>query len=252
MRESTVQQLNALNHTFYETIAMQWHQSRKTAWSGFARVLDALPAEPTSVLDVGAGDGRFAAYLSERLATPFEYTGIDASQALLELARARKLAASCRFVHADFLRDDQWEPKQRFSLIVLLGVLHHVPSLALRTRLLTRVAARLAPGGSLALTFWRLAEDARFARRRLPVTTYNATASQPIPHDDLEPGDTLVRWGAGDAPPRYCHMADDAEIAALVASTGLEAYARFRSDGRGDALNEYVILRAAEPQARHP
>jgi hypothetical protein len=81
-----------------------------------------------------------------------------------------------------------------------------------------------------------LDEDPRFASRIVPCTL--------VPSEDLEPGDTFLRWGAADAPPRYCHFADAAEVLALCDTTGLSRVAHFRSDGRGDALNEYVVLRS--------
>jgi SAM-dependent methyltransferase len=176
-----------------------------------------------------------APYLAAQLSSPFTYRGVDFSTPLLDLARARQLGVQCQFVEADIL-DEAWNPATGFDLIVVLGVLHHVPSIALRKRLLAKLATALAPGGTLALTFWRLDEDPRFASRIVPCTL--------VPSEDLEPGDTFLRWGAADAPPRYCHFADAAEVLALCDTTGLSRVAHFRSDGRGDALNEYVVLRS--------
>ena len=244
MRAATVDALNALNRRFYAASALEFHETRKAPWPGFERTLAALPSPPTSVLDVGAGDGRFAAFLLERCPTPPQYLGVDFSHELLSLAEQRELGSHCRFVHADVLHDD-WQPTGRFALIAAFGLMHHVPSLALRKRLLSKLAAHLEPGGYLVVTFWRLPEDPRFERRVLPIATYNRDAPTVIPVEDLEPGDTLLRWGAGDGPPRYCHFVDDAEISVLCAATGLTVTARFRSDGRGDALNDYVVLRGA-------
>src|SRR4051794_22479778 len=194
MQPSTMYALNALNHAFYESIADEWQASRKAPWPGFSRVLDALPAPARSVLDVGAGDGRFGAFLLERAPSVLEYLGIDASQALLRRAHARALGTAYRFEHGDFVHSDGWEPATQFSLVVLFGVLHHVPSRARGEHLVQRMAARVAAGGCLALTFWRLQDDARFERRVWPLASYNQTAQQPIPPDDLEPGDTLLHW----------------------------------------------------------
>jgi tRNA (uracil-5-)-methyltransferase TRM9 len=245
MRDSTVHQLNALNRTFYDSIADEWHESRRAPWPGFSRVLAALPCTPARVLDIGAGDARFAEFLVRELHSPFEYLGIDSSTQLLAKAEERTLDARCVLEQVDFIRDTQWRPTRPASLITLFGVMHHVPSLALRAQLLMRFATWLAPGGCLAITFWMLSEDPRFSRRVLPWTEYNATSPTPIDETDLEPGDTLLRWGSGEAPPRYCHFANDAELFALLATSQLSLRQRFRSDGRGDVLNEYVILEAS-------
>jgi hypothetical protein len=127
-------------------------------------------------------------------------------------------------------------------LICLLGVLHHVPGRATRQALVSALAAKLAPRGVLALTFWRLPEDPRFASRVVDLVRYNARAERPIASDQLEPGDTLLRWGDAGAPPRYCHFPDASEVLQLLAATGLRPLERYRADGRGEQLNEYALL----------
>lgn len=248
MKRETVLALNELNQVFYARIARQWSETRRYAWPGFTRVLEVAP--PTAagafrVLDAGAGDGRFAAFLHERLSPPpagLAYLGIDASAALLSTARTRQLGAAYRFDTADFIRDEAGLPEGPFELIVLFGVLHHVPSFALRRGLVERLARRTAAGGHLALTFWRLDRDARFAKRVRSIARYNRVAARPIEESDLEPGDTLLAWGEDEAAVRYCHFADASETEALIDAAGLPTIARFEADGRGGRLNEYVVF----------
>jgi SAM-dependent methyltransferase len=248
MEVSTVRALNALNRRFYAAIADEWQASREHPWPGFERVVQAAVAtghDKLRVLDVGAGDARFAEYLTARCTMPFEYVGIDASRELIARAQNRKLSPSCTLQHADFVEQADWLSALQLrpqSLAALFGVMHHVPSLALRKQLLATVASALAPRGLLAITFWRLHQDERFAKRVVSWEDYNYRAARPIAESELEPGDTLLTWSDGDAPPRYCHFADDAEIEELAASTGLRTLERFRSDGRGGQLNEYLIL----------
>jgi SAM-dependent methyltransferase len=249
MRRQTVLALNALNQAFYAAIAPEWSETRRHAWPGFGRVLEVARdrvgrAGRLHVLDVGAGDGRFAAYLSQqRSAAGVEYLGIDASAALLEHARARELGPGFRFQHADFIRQPlpAAGPEGGYHLIGLLGVLHHVPSFACRAELLRQLAGQLAPRAVLAITFWRLDRDVRFASRCLDWARYNAEASQPIDLLDIEPGDTLLRWGAGDAPPRYCHFPDARETEALLEASELDVIDRFKADGKSGELNDYVL-----------
>ena len=252
MNEATVQALNALNRAFYAVNADEWQAKRAEPWPGFARVLEAALARsggaPLRVLDVGAGDGRFGEFLCER-SVELQYTGVDASAELLARAAARTLTTRCKLVHADVVEEPQWLPALGLppqSLVTLFGVMHHVPSLALRKQLLATLAQALAPNALLAVTFWRLHHDARFSRRVVPFAAYNASAREPIPESEFERGDSLLGFGEHDGPVRYCHFADDAEIEALVAASGLSVTQRFRSDGRGGALNDYLLL------ARHP
>jgi hypothetical protein len=102
--------------------------------------------------------------------------------------------------------------------------------------LLAQLAQLVAAGGTLALTFWRLDRDPRFAKR------LRAFADYDLPEADLEPGDYLLGWSTA-GPPRYCHFPDASETEALIASAHWPVHARFQADGRGNALNEYVLLR---------
>jgi SAM-dependent methyltransferase len=248
MKRETVLALNALNQAFYAAIAPEWSDSRRHPWPGFERVWSHARARrpspaPLRVLDVGAGDGRFAAFLDARQAEAesFDYLGIDASERLLDHARSRALGARVRFERADFLRDERALPAGAFDLIALFGVLHHVPAFERRRQLLADLAQRVAAGGLLAVTFWRLDRDARFAKRVRSFAEYNAHATEPIDEADLEPGDTLLAWGEQTAL-RYCHFPDAREIEALIQAVGLRVLDRFEADGRGDALNEYVVF----------
>jgi len=250
MNRPTQLALNTLNRAFYASIAAEWSESRKTPWPGFARIVARLPQLAAdgcklSVLDVGAGDGRFAAYLHATSRATLHYHGIDTSPALLEHARARELGSNFRWSERDFVSDAASDalPEGRFDLVALLGVLHHVPGEQTRHALLRELAARVSDTGILALTLWRLPDDPRFASRVISLASYNETAAVPIEPSELEPGDTLLRWGAGpNAPRRYCHFPSESETDSLLRAMPLRIVERFRADGRGAQLNEYVLL----------
>jgi SAM-dependent methyltransferase len=244
MNRATQLALSRINQRFYARIADEWSHKRKHAWPGFERVLAAVRGEPQHVLDVGCGDGRFAQFLSERSAG-LSYLGIDNSPALLDYARQRRLAPSYRFEQLDFVGSPIGDRlgQQRFQLIALFGVLHHVPGSSERSALVRALADRLAPDGLLVFTVWRLDEDPRFASRKIAFTNYNRSAAEPIDLDQLEPGDHLLRWDQA-ATPRYCHFPDSAELSQLIAQTGLAEHGRFRADGHLNRMNEYVVLRA--------
>jgi hypothetical protein len=228
--------LNAINKTFYARMADEFSASRRHDWPGFRRMLARLatrkPRAPLRVLDVGAG-------LQSVWPEAIEYVGIDACPALLARARQRALSSNFQFREADLIESPLRAalPDGPFDLVALFGVLHHLPAQTFRATLLCALAERLAVQGMLAITFWRLDEDPRFASRVVP---FDRAWS-------LEPGDTLLRWGSHDAPPRFCHFPDAAEIEALIAATHLHPLDRFRADGRNDQLNEYVLLTRDRP-----
>lgn len=259
MDRATQLALNRINQRFYAAIADEWSDKRRWPWPGFERMLRFIRGVHTSdgqhrlrVLDLGCGDGRFAAFVADgvragTLSAGCSYLGLDASCALLERARARGLGDGFRFLRADCVEAalDGVLAQQRFDLSVMLGVLHHIPGFEQRARLVRTLADRLAPSGSLVLTVWRLDEDTRFTSRIVPFDAYNRTAEEPIELSQLEPGDTLIRWGDRGAPPRYCHFpgSDTDELQRLVAASGLQTVARFRADGHRGRMNEYVVLR---------
>lgn len=265
MRRETAEALNRLNERFYERSADAFRATRARPWPGWKRVLDAwrerLPesrGEPARVLDAGCGHGRFARFLAGELDRAFVYVGVDASARLLEAARAALQGVAegrVELRRADLLGSgpEAWlEDQETFDLIVVLGLLHHVPGRDSRRRLLDRLAGRLAPGGLLAVSFWRFGYFERFRRRVIPWPRHNATAAEAIDAEDLEPGDLLLAWGDRaatpaaawpvDGPRRYCHFATDEEAAALVEATGLSRVETFLADGEGGELNRYWLL----------
>lgn len=249
MDERTARALCAINGAFYRDRAGEFAAARSDPWPGWDQLLPLLghlPADALRVLDVGCGHGRFAAYLADR-GLRGSYVGLDASEPLLAEARRRPLPGFRRELrHHDVVADPPGPPLagRRFDLIALFGVLHHLPGLGRRQRLLRDLAERLAPGGLLALTAWQFAAFARFQARVLPWEDYNRSAGQAIDTRQLEPGDHLLRWGAEDETVRYCHFADAAELEALLGELSLARVAAYAADGREGDLNRYYVLRA--------
>lgn len=248
MNAETIRRLNALNRAFYSLTVTDFDESRGRPWNGWRHLLPHLAGAedaPLHVLDIGCGNGRFGRFLSRHLARPIRYHGIDHTPALLEAARDA-------FARMHILPDAVLETRDvietppetgAYDLVVLFGVLHHVPGANTREILLRHLAARLSPGGLLVFTAWRFAEYERF-RARL----------RPLP-DDMpgEAGDYLMDWRRGHAPDsalRYCHHIDEAEQNALVACLtdhGLTRIDSFRADGHTDDINAYSLLRCQNP-----
>jgi SAM-dependent methyltransferase len=107
-----------------------------------------LPPAPARILDVGCGPGLYAVPLA-RLG--YDVTGIDVSAPALShargLARARPLLGKVRFVKGD-LRDVPL-PESGFDAAILVYFVLEAFSRAEQPKVLARLAAALAPGGSL-------------------------------------------------------------------------------------------------------
>jgi len=254
MNQRTIAGLARLNSSFYSGSAERFSRTRQAPWPGWSRVLETwchpdagstMPEAP-SILDAGCGNGRFGVLLDRVLEPPYSYLGVDSSVPLLDIARStvvEREGVELRFVMADLVDEglDGELGELRFDLIVVFGVLHHIPSLEARRSLLLRLGWRLAPGGLMALTMWQFAVPDRFRARFLSWEDYNRQAEEPLDLAELEEGDFLLRWEKTLC--RYCHFADPQEAAELAGSLGLDVVDHFRSDGELNDLNLYYLLR---------
>ncbi len=255
MDERTAAALARLNRAFYERFAEEFSRTRRRPWPGWERLLQvvapALSGRRSAILDAGCGNGRFAAVPEQRLGPDLDYLGVDASPALLRIARAGSagVRSGRRFLALDLVADAGASlPPGPFDLVAALGLLHHVPGAGRRRNLVAALARRVAPGGFLALAFWQFGDRERFRRRIVPWAAYNRTVSQPIDPIQLDEHDVLLAWGDAETDPlaagrvRYCHWTTPAEAEALGRATALDPADRFRADGDTGDLNLYYLL----------
>ncbi len=244
MNTATQTALRRINRDFYSRHAADFDRTRHPGgWPGWQRVVQTAAQtanHPLRVLDLGCGNGRFALFLDRnpglRHGRPLSYLGIDQNQELIEAALSSRADRN----HIRFAVDDIEScvlEEATHDLVVLFGVLHHLPSFDTRRRTLERAASAVTPGGLLALTCWQFADDPRFENRRLDWSSEASVAAA-----ELEPGDHLLRWGQPESGARrYCHHTDEPELDRLVHDLPLAEVARYRSDGPGGRQNLYWL-----------
>lgn len=103
-------------------------------------VLDAVPSDARTALDVGCGEGVLTRELAVLIPA---VTGIDKDEAVLTLARLNPSAVE--WVCGDALTADLDSP---FDVVASVATLHHLPDLDVALR---RYAELTAPGGVLAI-----------------------------------------------------------------------------------------------------
>lgn len=133
-----------------------WEKARErlaglAAWydPGTIRHLEALGVAPGwRCLEVGAGGGSMAAWLSERVGPTGHVLATDIDTRFLELLDRPNLTV----LRHDIVREAL--PEGEFDLVLARFVLEHLPE---RAQVLPRLVAALRPGG------WLLVEDIDFA-----------------------------------------------------------------------------------------
>lgn len=256
MRLDTRQRLLDISARFYQRHGDSFDTTRVHPWPGWDRVWEyvsdrAHPDQPLACLDAGCGNGRFGLFLAKRLGeqqTALRYVGLDLDPVLLEAARRDLVDQSDTSLHCvDLVTNDLHAPPASQDLVVLFGVLHHVPDESVRWGLLRRLARCVAPAGILVVSIWRLDQDAdRFARKSIDWSEWNAGCepARRIDPSDLDPGDALLSWRGDRSTPRYCHFPTDPEIERLAEpSPELEIVDRFEADGPTGRDNLYLVWR---------
>lgn len=141
--------------------------------------------EPRAILEIGCGDGQLAQRLLERFPAA-AYTGIDIAPEVGHLFAGDRRRAVFRSIDSRSLLQSSPE---RFDLVLLVDVLHHVPGAA-RDGVLRDLRALTAPGGTYVVKDWvksrSLAHAAVWASDRL-LTGDRVSYFEPGELEDLMP-----------------------------------------------------------------
>jgi SAM-dependent methyltransferase len=239
MKDAIVDRLLGLNRQFYATFAEHFAASRPVSDSALTSILPYLPSG-ARVLDVGCGNGRLAVLLDEERPGA-SYVGVDASPELIDAARIQ----TDRLSHTDAVfrvldvTQRSWTQElscQPFDCAVALAVLHHIPGLDLRVRVLRGIGSLLKTTGYAIISTWRFLAHERLRRK---IVDWEEAG---IDEDDLDPGDYLLDWRRGGRGLRYCHLIDESEVEQLATATGFRVRETFRAGGREGDLSLFAIL----------
>ncbi len=228
-----------LNQAFYDQFASSFSATRHQAQPGVQALVERM-LDAGSVMDVGCGNGTLARALQEQ-GFSGRYLGVDMSAGLLCQARSLTDDSSAgQFVFQQVdLADPDWHTgilRQEYDWITCFAVLHHIPGVAHRQAIVAAMAELLADAGSIAVSVWQWQNSPRLRKRVLPWSDAGLDAA------DLDKGDVLLDWRAGEHPGlRYVHTFDKVELASLAAHAGLRVIESFYSDGKPGNLALYQV-----------
>jgi SAM-dependent methyltransferase len=243
MHPVLVQKLISLNKQFYSEAGADFNNTRSYSWAGWEKLAETFSAEaftPQTILDLGCGNGRFFKFAQEHFSVN-KYLGIDSSKELLQYARENfKGSAKYAFKELDFLSQPQGlKALGKYDLIVVMGVMHHIPGKDLRELLLKQLKVLLNQKGLLVITFWEFIANKQLAKKIVP---WEAAGVDPGLLLDLDPHDYLMDWKQGGVHYRYCHYYTEAETTNLFKAAGLHVKQQFQADGPGGKANLYYVL----------
>lgn len=147
--------------------------------------------------------------------------------------------------------------------------MHHIPSAALRARVLAELCAQIKPGGVIILSFWCFAQSAEGSAKAARETMHafealtaraesgaegsvkgdveggvkGAAANKPLLNaEDFEPNDFMLGWKHTQGVMRYAHSFTEAEALQLIAGVSQLSYCtHWYADGKDNRSNLYVI-----------
>ncbi|MDD5626732.1 MAG: class I SAM-dependent methyltransferase [Patescibacteria group bacterium] len=195
------QKLIEKTQDYYEQRAQDFSASRQRDWPLFISFANYIK-KGDRVLDLGCGNGRLYPLVSQKGAS---YLGVDASKRLLQ--EAKRDYGSAEFQAGNIL--DLKLPPQSFDVAVLIAVLHHIPSRALRQEALCNAAKLVKAGGLVLLTNWNLFQT-KFCSLRL---RYNL--KKVLGKNKMDFNDVLYKEK------RYYHGFTKREIGRLLQNAGL-------------------------------
>ncbi len=181
-----------------------------------------------------------------------KYFGIDISKNLLEKARSKleiHTALNIEFAEVDItniakLQEslEQFGPKlensQKFDLIAIAAVFHHISTQKTRIEILETLAKYMKPGGILFFSLWNFMSSQRL-REKLSKPESIKYQGENVA---LKDGDYLMTW-QGYEHLRYVHNFSEEEIEEFRRLKNLKFLGDFFSEGKNHKLNHYLVFK---------
>ncbi len=262
MRKYLIKAFNQLNQDFYNQISNDFSETRNFAWHGWDELMKQLPKKQNlKVLDIACGNGRFVEFLEKNLGeNNFSYLGLDNSAGLLKIAKNKFEKQQFNYFDLvnNYLENQKisLNTKEKFDLITVFGLSHHLASSQLRNELLKSLKNNLSENGVIVISNWQFAnEQERFQKNTINwqkiIGNSKINLWQKIKLIflliNLEKNDYLIDWRKGEKTNqvfRYCHQIDEIEMIKIAKENNLKIINNFFDDGKSSKLNQYFIFTA--------
>jgi SAM-dependent methyltransferase len=240
MNKEVIESLLQLNHHFYNLVGASFSKTRNYGWPGWKILCQYLRDNNVKVntaLDIACGNGRFFESLI-KFYPDVLYLGVDNNEILLHDAELKYKGRNVSFKNIDILKETENIPG-KYDLVVMFGIMHHIPAHELRELLLNNIKQLVVEGGYLCLSFWD------FIGKKYQLRTNEQEVMQELGllSSDLEPGDHILDWRSDQKAYRYAHAYSEAEILELFKKCSLTLLHNYQADGRDGVSNRYYLLK---------
>ena len=256
MTQKTIDTLNKINQDFYFRISKYWNNNDDSAWYGWRTLVEILKEnweykKEISILDLGCGNARFATFIQNSFPNiRINYVGIDTDPKFLANGEARnqKEFSSFQLIQKDLVKEG-WQKElknKKFDLVVLFGILHHIPGNKNRQNLLNQASELLESNGQLVFSGWRFLDKERLKKRVIPnnsIHQKHILTCHDLQKSDLEFGDYLLDWVKYEYSVRYAHYISESESIEISAIAGLEIKNHFIDDSLQRDQNNYWVCK---------
>ncbi len=261
----TIEFLNRLTTEFYAAQAESFSATRHSKWTGWEKLVPYVkknmasrsinPGDTYSILDLAAGNLRFEHFIAGKFPNlHLAIRTVDNNSDLVSNSPFELDAVEMHHLNVSIINDlvaglDPCETPDNtaFDLACSFGFMHHIPSYSLRLDFINHMIDHTQKDGLIVLSFWQFMYAGKFAVKAIHETNKALEALQgeyPNLKDDLQVNDYMLGWKETENTYRYCHHFDDEEIDELLEDLGkrVEVVGRYNSDGRGEAMNCYLVL----------
>jgi ubiquinone/menaquinone biosynthesis C-methylase UbiE len=155
MRPEIINKILRETEIGYDQMAEKFSSTRKNFWGELAFIADYIK-DGDKILDYGCGNGRLLEILKNK---KIEYVGMDVSQKLIDLAKAKypeRVESFSKITSQASLAF----PDNFFNRIIAVAVFHHFPEKYAKEmgKELFRITR---PGGTIVVTAWNLWQNKR-------------------------------------------------------------------------------------------